>query len=105
MDYVFWVALGGTTTAISCGVGLIVHVVRYAYSQGETNTRLVNLEKGDGERSTLLAALASLTAELAALKAEFHSFKSSIERLDRIVERIDASGSRAARHKAPMEAA
>jgi phosphatidylserine/phosphatidylglycerophosphate/cardiolipin synthase-like enzyme len=98
MDYVVWVAIGAVATAVGSLVGLIVHVVRYAYAQGRTASRLDVLEKGQDGLASLLQALAALTSQV-------HALQASIDRLDRIVERIDASGSRAARRKIPMEAA
>jgi hypothetical protein len=83
-------AFGGgweMTSAVAAAAGtaavLVLHVVRYAYIQGQTDQRLKALESAQGDAGEAHHVIGALTATVDALK-------DSVERLDRALERINS---------------
>ncbi|HZK99415.1 MAG TPA: hypothetical protein VFC47_05915 [Caulobacteraceae bacterium] len=81
MDYSLATGAGAAVTAAVGVVALLVHVVRYAYTRGETNNRLESLEKAQDAAGATHSVLASLSATVGALEK-------SIARLDTALERM-----------------
>jgi hypothetical protein len=59
-------------------VGLVIHLARYAYSQGVTHQRLDTLEKTSGTANEVHGLLAALTATVAGLKDTVSELKSAV---------------------------
>lgn len=82
-----WTALAAIATALGFGVALLVHIVKYAYKQGQTDQRLSTVEAAQGSSGALNALVAALTATVNALEQ-------SVMRLDRAVESLRGRESR-----------
>jgi hypothetical protein len=78
----FWTAIGAAGAAGAVLLGMIVHIVTYAYQRGRTDNRLEALEKSHSNHATTDKLIASLTAMVEALK-------DSVERLDHAVVEIN----------------
>lgn len=91
-----WATLiGALATGGGALIGLMIHIIRYAYSQGVTHQRLDAIERQQGASNETNALVAALTATVDALKG-------SVDRLDRAVERI--VGGRMSRSKSDPDA-
>ena len=77
-----WAAFGAITTALVALAGLILHVVRYAYKQGQTDNRLATVEAS-------IAAASDLKMLVAALTATVEGLKGAVNRLDGYFERVN----------------
>ena len=85
--------LGALATAVGVAVAFIVHVIRYAYSQGVVNTRLERMEKAQEGVSAVSSVLASLTSTVAALEKSINRLDGALEKMGEKVARV-GSGSR-----------
>jgi hypothetical protein len=93
----FWMALGSIGSAVGVAVGLGVHVVRVAYKQGVTDTRISTLE-------VAVAEAAGVKALIAGLQATVEGLTRAVDRLDRATERLDERQSRTRSRAAPAGA-
>ena len=89
----FSAMLGALATAVGVGVAFIVHIIRYAYSQGVVNTRLERMEKAQEGVSAVSSVLASLTSTVAALEKSINRLDGALEKMGEKVARV-GSGSR-----------
>jgi hypothetical protein len=74
--------LSAVAAALGTLAMLLVHIVRYAYQQGQTDQRLRALETSQGAPGEIHGLIGALTATVDALK-------DSVERLDRALERLN----------------
>ena len=77
-----WAALGAVFTALGVGAALIVHIIRYAYKNGQTDQRLANVESA-------IAAASDLKMLVAALTSTVEGLKGAVNRLDGYFERVN----------------
>lgn len=78
----FWVAVAAVVAVISVGGAMILHIIKYAYQQGQTDQRLKEVE------SKLLIAT-GLGTVVSALTATVESLVGAVNRLDRTTERLE----------------
>lgn len=76
-----WQIVSAWAAVATVAIGLGVHALRYAYTQGKTDQRLAVLEKGQGDIPPISHAIATLTAAVELLQK-------TADRLDRAVEAV-----------------
>lgn len=90
MDTTLWTAVGGIAAALTVGATLLLHIIRYAYKQGVTDTRIKALEDHSRDGASANAAISALNVAVAGLSATVTALKDAMDRLDEAIKaRLD----------------
>ena len=77
-----WQIVSAWAAVATVAIGLGVHALRYAYTQGKTDQRLAVLERAQGDLPGITAAISALTTAVGALQQ-------TAERFDRAIEAVN----------------
>ena len=90
----FWPMIAAVAAFFGLGAMLIIHIVRYAYTQGQTDQRLCAVEKGIECSGGLQVAVAALAATVTSLQSSVNRFDRALEKLDGRVDGVSARRSK-----------